>query len=59
MKPLTAILAVELPCACAITLALMQIVRVKSTMDQSDSDPMCLAYIYVSFGFYLLHLRLV
>lgn len=59
MKPLTTILAVVLPCTCTVTLALMHILRAKSTMDQSDSDPMCLAYVYVSFGFFLLHSRLV
>lgn len=59
MKPLATFLAVILPCACPVILALMHILRAKSTMDQSDSDPMCLAYIYVSCIFYLLHSRLV
>ncbi|KAK4497344.1 hypothetical protein PRZ48_011795 [Zasmidium cellare] len=59
MKPLATLLAVALQCAFTVGLALLHILHIKSTLDQNDADPMCLAYIYVSFLFYLLHSRLV
>ncbi|KAF2169716.1 hypothetical protein M409DRAFT_20131 [Zasmidium cellare ATCC 36951] len=59
MELLATFLPVALPCACTVALALMHLLRITSTLDQIESDPMCLAYIYISFIFYLLHSKLV